>query len=132
MFHGATLEEGGFAGPRVCFATEVRPRAVNHDLSLRSADDWIVAKTLVKKGAALGANSTIVCGVTIGEWAMVAAGSVVTKVVPDFARVRGNPARIVGYVFPDGAKATFDEHDVAVAANGDKLVRERDGVVRRG
>ena len=132
LFHGVTLEEGVFAGPHVCFTNDLRPRAVNPDLSLKSADDWVVAKTLIKKGAALGANSTIVCGVTVGEWAMVAAGSVVTKDVPDFALVRGNPARIVGYVFPDGAKATFDAHDEAVAANGDKLIRGRDGVVRRG
>ncbi len=132
LFHGVTLEEGVFAGPHVCFTNDLRPRAVNPDLSLKSADDWIVSKTLVKKGAALGANSTIVCGVTIGEWAMVAAGSVVTKDVPDFAIVRGNPARVVGYVFPDGGKVAFDEHDEATAANGDKLVKGRDGVVRRG
>jgi acetyltransferase-like isoleucine patch superfamily enzyme len=131
LFHGVTLEDGVFAGPHVCFTNDLRPRAVNPDLSLKSADDWVVSKTLVKKGAALGANSTIVCGVTVGEWAMVAAGSVVTKDVPDFALVRGNPARVVGYVFPDGSKAEFSG-DVATSAKGDKLVKGTDGVVRRG
>ena len=84
------------------------------------------------EGAALGANSTIVCGTTVGEWAMVAAGSVVTKDVPDHALVRGNPARVVGYVFADGDTAVF-EGDVAVSKKtGEKLVRGKDGVVRRG
>ena len=132
LFHGVTLEDGVFCGPHVCFTNDLRPRAVNPDLSVKGADDWIVSKTLVRSGAALGANSTIVFGITVGAWAMVAAGSVVTKDVPDFALVRGNPARVVGYVFPDGESATF-EGDVAKSKKtGDTLVKGKDGVVRRG
>ena len=74
-----TIESGVFVGPHVCFTNDKLPRAVNPDLSPKSATDWIESKTHVKKGASIGANSTIVCGITLGEWCMVGAGSVVTK-----------------------------------------------------
>ncbi len=131
LFHGVTLEDGVFAGPHVCFTNDLYPRAINPDGSLKGTADWVVSKTLVKKGAALGANSTIVCGTTIGEWAMVAAGSVVTKDVPAHALVRGNPARVVGYVFADGTKAEF-KGDTAIGPSGQRLVRGPDGAVRQG
>ncbi|HVJ88271.1 MAG TPA: DapH/DapD/GlmU-related protein, partial [Labilithrix sp.] len=83
IFTGVTIEDGVFVGPHVCFTNDKIPRAVNPDMSLKGLDDWHVTPTRVKAGAALGANSTIVCGVTIGRWAMVASGSVVTKDVPD-------------------------------------------------
>jgi UDP-2-acetamido-3-amino-2,3-dideoxy-glucuronate N-acetyltransferase len=104
VYHGVTLEDGVFAGPHVCFTNDMRPRAVNPDLSVKSADDWVVSKTLVKKGAGLGANSTIRCGITIGEWAMVGSGSVVTHDVPAYALVYGNPARIHAFVCACGEK----------------------------
>ncbi len=93
-----TLEDGVFVGPHVCFTNDRHPRAVNPDGSIKAADDWDVTPTLVRVGASIGANATIVCGVTIGRWAMVGAGSVVTHDVPDYALVVGNPARIVGWV----------------------------------
>lgn len=98
IFHGVTLEDGVFVGPHVCFTNDMRPRAINADGTLKSASDWVVAPTLVRLGAAIGANATIRCGVTIGRWAMVAAGSVVTRDVPDHGLVVGNPARLRGYV----------------------------------
>jgi acetyltransferase-like isoleucine patch superfamily enzyme len=104
VYHGVTIEEGVFVGPHVCFTNDLRPRAVNADLTAKSADDWVLGQTLVRRGAAIGANSTIVCGITIGEWAMVGAGSVVTRDVPDHALVVGNPARMVGYVTAAGVK----------------------------
>ena len=107
VYVGVTLEDGVFAGPHVCFTNDKVPRAVNPDMSLKGLDDWEVTKTLVKEGAALGANSTIVCGVTVGKWAMVAAGSVVTKDVPDHALVMGNPARIAGWVCACGKRVTI-------------------------
>jgi len=95
---GVVLEDGVFVGPNACFANDKYPRAVNSDGSLKYSDDWTCKKTLVRTGASIGMNSTILPGLIIGEWAMVAAGSVVTKDVPDFTVVKGNPARSYGKV----------------------------------
>jgi UDP-2-acetamido-3-amino-2,3-dideoxy-glucuronate N-acetyltransferase len=104
IYHGVTLEDGVFVGPHVCFTNDLRPRAINTDGSLKAVDDWVLSPTLIKRGAALGANSTIVCGVTIGAWAMIGSGSVVTRDIPDYGLVRGNPAQLKGFVCPCGSK----------------------------
>jgi acetyltransferase-like isoleucine patch superfamily enzyme len=104
VYHGVTLEDGVFVGPHVCFTNDMRPRAINPDGSLKAVDDWVLSKTIIKKGSALGANATIRCGITIGEWSMVGSGSVVTRDIPNYGLVRGNPARLVGYVCPCGEK----------------------------
>jgi UDP-2-acetamido-3-amino-2,3-dideoxy-glucuronate N-acetyltransferase len=82
----------------VCFTNDLFPRAITPDGKLKSADDWVVTPTHVRYGASIGANSVIVCGVTVGEFALVGAGSVVTHDVPPHALVFGNPARAHGYV----------------------------------
>lgn len=129
VYVGVTIEDGVFVGPHVCFTNDKIPRAVNPDMSLKSAHDWVVTKTLVKSGAALGANSTIVCGITIGKWSMVASGSVVTKDVLDHALVMGNPARQVGWVCPCGKRVTLDEREgKATCACGTKLVKGESGL----
>lgn len=92
---GVTIEDGAFVGPHVCFTNDLFPRATGDDGELLSGDEWEVVPTVVRRGASIGANATIVCGVTIGERALVAAGSVVTRDVPAYALVRGNPARVV-------------------------------------
>ncbi len=98
VYHGVTLEDGVFVGPHVCFTNDRLPRAINADETLKADSDWAVTPTLVRSGASLGANSVILPGVTIGRWALVGAGAVVTADVPDHGLVMGNPARLVGYV----------------------------------
>ena len=102
IYHGVTLENGVFVGPHVVFTNDRLPRAISADGSLKSDADWQVGEILVKEGASLGAASVIVAGVTIGRFALVGAGAVVTKDVPDFGLVYGNPARLAGYVCENG------------------------------
>lgn len=89
---GVTIEDGVFVGHNVSFINDKVPRALNADGSMQTEKDWMCEKTLVKKGASIGTSSTIMCGVTIGEYAVVGAGSVVTKDVPARTIVVGNPA----------------------------------------
>jgi acetyltransferase-like isoleucine patch superfamily enzyme len=98
IYHGVTLEDGVFVGPQVCLTNDRFPRAITPDGNLKSADDWEVGPTLVKYGASLGAGAIILPGLTIGRFAMVAAGSIVTQDVPDHALVLGAPAHQAGYV----------------------------------
>ena len=93
---GVTIEDGVFVGHGVMFINDPYPRAVNADGSLQSASDWKVIPTRVKTRASIGSNATLMCGITIGANALVGAGAVVTKDVPDFAIVAGVPAKIVG------------------------------------
>jgi UDP-2-acetamido-3-amino-2,3-dideoxy-glucuronate N-acetyltransferase len=95
LFHGVTVADGAFIGPHVCFTNDRYPRAVTADGKPAGESDWEVAPTRVERGAAIGANSTILPGVTIGEGAMVGAGSVVTRDVAPFTLVAGNPAKLL-------------------------------------
>lgn len=113
VYHGVRIEDGVFIGPHVCFTNDLHPRAVNEDGSPKAVDDWILSQTLIRKGAALGANSTIRCGITIGEWAMVGSGSVVTRDVPAHGLVFGNPAKLHGFVCTCGEKVDFSEKEGA-------------------
>jgi acetyltransferase-like isoleucine patch superfamily enzyme len=107
VYHGVTLEDGVFCGPHMVFTNDRQPRAINPDGSLKSADDWVLSETRVKTGASIGAGAILVCGVTIGKWAMIGSGAVVTKDVPDYGLVYGNPARLHGFVSPYGPKMTL-------------------------
>lgn len=104
IYHGSIIEDGVFIGPHVCITNDKVPRAINEDETLKGNDDWEVGKTLIKKGASIGACSVILPNVTIGQFAMVGAGSVVTQDVPDFGLVYGNPAKLHGYVDKKGNK----------------------------
>ncbi len=108
IYRGVTIEDGVFVGPHVCFTNDKRPRAINPDGTLKTGDDWELTATAIKRGSSLGAGSTIVCGVTIGEWAMVGAGSVVTHDVPAHGLVVGNPTRLIGYVCACSERLLYD------------------------
>lgn len=97
VYHGTTLEDGVFIGPHVVFTNDLRPRAITPDGELKKTDDWIVGQTVVRYGASIGAGSVILPGLEIGRFALVGAGSVVTKDVPDHGMVMGNPGRLRGY-----------------------------------
>jgi len=105
VYRGVTVQDDVFLGPHMTFTNDRYPRAFN--------TDWQITGTLVKRGASIGANATIVCGHTIGEYAMVAAGSVVTRDVPDYGLVMGNPARLRGYACRCGHKLTENTDGVS-------------------
>jgi acetyltransferase-like isoleucine patch superfamily enzyme len=92
---GVTIEDEVFVGHNVTFINDRRPRATNGNGQLQGEADWTCVPTLVKRGASIGSGATLLCGVTIGERAVIGAGSVVTKDVPADAVVAGNPARLI-------------------------------------
>ena len=95
---GVDIEDGVFVGHGVMFTNDIYPKAVNPEGDLQTEADWQVVRTHVKARASIGSNATILCGITIGERALVGAGAVVTRDVPDYAIVAGVPARVVGDV----------------------------------
>jgi len=116
IYTGVICEDDVFLGPSMVFTNVINPRsAVNRKSEY--------AKTLVKKGASIGANATIVCGHDIGKYAFIGAGAVVTKTVPDYALVVGNPARQTGWMSEYGHKLKFNEQNEAICPeSGDKYV----------
>lgn len=98
VYHGATIEDGVFLGPHVVLTNDLYPRAINPDGTLKGTDDWDVSPIKICYGAAVGARSVVLPGVTIGRYALIGAGSVVTRDVPPHGLAVGAPARLVGYV----------------------------------
>lgn len=126
VYTGVILEDDVFCGPSMVFTNVNTPRS---HVS-RNDPDKDYLKTLVKKGASIGANATVVCGNTLGEYAFVGAGSVVTKDVPPYAMVYGNPARIRGWACACGVKLSF-ENDRATCAECGKTYAKRGDRVER-
>lgn len=112
IYDDVILEDDVFCGPSMVFTNVINPRSF-----IERKDEYM--RTLLKKGATIGANATVVCGNTIGRYAMVGAGSVVTKDVPDYALVFGSPARIKGWICECGIKLAF-ENDTAICSTCDK------------
>lgn len=121
IWHGVEVEDDVFLGPNCVLTNDLFPRS-----KVYHAED---IPTYLKKGCSIGANATIVCGTTIGEYAMVGAGSVVTKDVAPFALVVGSPARRVGYVSVKGDRLQFSEDGLAVDKEGLKYRKGADGKV---
>lgn len=96
IYHGVTVEDDVFLGPSMTFTNDLFPRAFS--------GEWTVYETKVKKGASIGANAVIICGNVIGEYAMIGAGSVVTRDVADFSLMAGNPAKRIGWVCKCGQR----------------------------
>ena len=104
VFHGVTISDGAFIGPHVCLTNDKFPRSINTDGSPKKDSDWEVFETFIGYGASIGARSVVLPGIKIGKFAMVGAGSVVTKDVPDHGLVYGNPAVLKGFVCACGGK----------------------------
>lgn len=116
LYEGVICEDDVFLGPSMVFTNVINPRSA----IIRKSE---YKKTVVKKGASIGANATIVCGNDIGEYAFIGAGAVVTKEVPPYALVIGNPARQTGWVSEYGIKLKFDEQGNAICReSGEKYI----------
>lgn len=111
VWDGITIEDDVFLGPFCVLTNDLYPRSKAYNENVR---------TLIKKGTSIGANATILCGITLGKYCMIGAGAVVTKDVPDFALVAGNPARFKYWISKIGEKLNFDKEFFAVDTKGNK------------
>jgi UDP-2-acetamido-3-amino-2,3-dideoxy-glucuronate N-acetyltransferase len=124
IYTGVICEDDVFLGPSMVFTNVMNPRS-----AVNRKDQY--SKTVVKKGASIGANATIICGNDIGEYAFIGAGSVVTKEVPDYALVVGNPARQIGWMSSYGHRLTFDELGKAICPESNEHYQLTDGKVTK-
>ena len=124
IYTGVVCGDDVFLGPSMVFTNVVNPR---NGVNRRGQ----YTKTTVKKGASIGANATIVCGHDIGEYAFIGAGSVVTKHVPDYALVVGNPARQIGWMSEFGHRLNFDENGIAICPESNEKYKLEENKVRK-
>ena len=124
IYTGVRCEDDVFLGPSCVFTNVINPRSA---ISRKNQ----YTETIIKKGASIGANATILCGNTIGEYAMIGAGAVVTKDVPPYALVVGNPSRQDGWVSEYGHRLTFNADSIAVCSESGQTYSLQDGQVKR-
>lgn len=122
VYTGVVCEDEVFLGPSCVFTNVLNPRS-----AIPRKDQY--RKTLVRKGATIGANATIVCGHTIGEYALVGAGAVVTKDVPPYALVVGNPSKQIGWVSRYGHRLVFDDKGMATCPESGEKYKLKDGEI---
>lgn len=122
IYTGVICEDDVFLGPSMVFTNVINPRS-----AVNRKNEY--ARTTVKKGASIGANATIVCGHDIGAFAFIGAGAVVTKSVPDYALVIGNPARQTGWMSEYGHKLAFDKDGMAVCPESEEKYQLKNGTV---
>ena len=125
VYKGVVVEDGAFLGPSMVFTNVINPRSF-----IERKDEF--KTTVVRKGATIGANATIVCGVEIGAYSLIGAGSVITKTVPAYALMVGNPARQVGWVSEEGHRLDFNEEGVAFCEKEKQQYSLIDGSVQKG
>ena len=124
VYEGVTCEDDVFLGPSMVFTNVINPRAF-----IERKNEF--QPTLVKRGATIGANATVICGCTIGQYALVGAGAVVTHDVPDYALVTGNPARVCGWVSENGHRQDFNDKGLAQCPESGQQYQLSDNQVRR-
>jgi UDP-2-acetamido-3-amino-2,3-dideoxy-glucuronate N-acetyltransferase len=114
IYEPAVIEDSVFIGPGVIFTNDLYPRAVNEDGSTKNESDWIKQAVLVRLGASIGAGAICVAPVKIGQWSMIAAGSVVVNDVPNFALVAGIPAKQIGWVGKSGERLIKEDEEIYI------------------
>ena len=124
IYTGVICEDDVFLGPSMVFTNVINPRS-----AIKRRNEY--KKTIVKKGASIGANATIVCGNDIGEYAFIGAGAVVTKYIPPYALVVGNPARQIGWISEYGHRLNFDENNKAICPESQEVYSLDNDKVRK-
>ena len=124
IYTGVICEDDVFLGPSMVFTNVINPRS-----AIIRRDEF--KKTLVKKGASIGANATIICGNTIGEYSLIGAGSVVTKEILPYALVVGNPSKQIGWVSEYGHRLNFDENGIAICPESKEKYRLKNNKVAK-